>query len=46
MNTEKGTTLVLVTHNLELAQRTQRILRMRGGKLVEEYQVPNLKVQV
>src|SRR5687767_3974407 len=40
MNTEKGTTLVLVTHNLELAQRTQRILRMRGGKLVEEYQVP------
>ena len=46
MNTEKGTTLVLVTHNLELAQRTQRILRMRGGKLVEEYQVSSLKVQV
>jgi putative ABC transport system ATP-binding protein len=46
MNTEKGTTLVLVTHNLELAQRTQRILRMRGGKLIEEYQVPSLKVQV
>jgi len=46
MNTEKGTTLVLVTHNLELAQRTQRILRMRGGRLVEEYQVPSLKVQV
>jgi len=36
MNKEQGTTLVLVTHNLELAQRTQRILRMRGGKLVEE----------
>src|SRR6187402_1784063 len=36
MNKEKGTTLVLVTHNLELAQRTQRILRMRGGKLEEE----------
>src|SRR6187549_297419 len=34
MNKEQGTTLVLVTHNLELAQRTQRILRMRGGKLV------------
>ena len=46
MNTEKGTTLVLVTHNFELAQRTQRILRMRGGKLVEEYQVPSFKVQV
>ena len=36
MNREHGTTLVLVTHNLELAQRTQRILRMRGGKLEEE----------
>jgi putative ABC transport system ATP-binding protein len=36
MNKEQGTTLVLVTHNLELAQRTRRILRMRGGKLVEE----------
>jgi putative ABC transport system ATP-binding protein len=36
MNKEKGTTLVLVTHNLELAQRTQRILRMRGGKLVDD----------
>ena len=36
LNKEKGTTLVLVTHNLELAQRTQRILRMRGGKLIED----------
>jgi len=36
MNTEQHTTLVLVTHNLELAQRTQRILKMRGGKLAEE----------
>lgn len=36
MNKEKGTTLVLVTHNLELAQRTQRILRMRGGRLEED----------
>jgi putative ABC transport system ATP-binding protein len=36
MNKEQGTTLVLVTHNLELAQRTQRILRMKGGKLVQD----------
>ena len=40
MNKEKGTTLVLVTHNLELAQRTQRILKMRGGKLAEEIVKP------
>jgi putative ABC transport system ATP-binding protein len=36
MNKELKTTLVLVTHNLELAQRTQRILRMRGGRLASE----------
>ena len=40
MNKEKNTTLVLVTHNLELAQQTQRILKMRGGKLVEEMLSP------
>lgn len=40
MNKEVGTTLVLVTHNLELAQRTQRILKMRGGKLAEEIVQP------
>jgi len=42
MNKEEGTTLVLVTHNLELAQRTGRILRMKGGKLVEEVEVRSL----
>lgn len=36
MNREEQTTLVLVTHNLELAQKTQRILRMKGGKLIED----------
>ena len=40
MNKELGTTLVLVTHNIELAQRTQRILKMRGGKLEEEIVQP------
>lgn len=34
LNKEKGTTLVLVTHNLELAQKTERILSMRGGRIV------------
>jgi putative ABC transport system ATP-binding protein len=40
MNREQGTTLVLVTHNIELAHRTQRVLKMRGGKLVEEILSP------
>lgn len=39
MNKEQGTTLVLVTHNLELARRTQLILRMKGGKLVDQEKV-------
>jgi putative ABC transport system ATP-binding protein len=40
MNKEKGTTLVLVTHNIELAHRTQRVLKMRGGRLVDEIITP------
>ncbi len=36
MNREEKTTLVLVTHNLELAQKTERILQMKGGKLINE----------
>lgn len=36
MNKEQGTTLILVTHNLELAQQTNRILRMKGGKLLQD----------
>ena len=36
LNKEAGTTLVLVTHDLELAGKTQRILRIKGGKLVSD----------
>ncbi len=34
LNKEQGTTLVLVTHDLELAGKTQRILKLKGGKAV------------
>jgi putative ABC transport system ATP-binding protein len=34
LNRERGTTLVLVTHNLELARRCARIIRLRGGTVV------------
>jgi putative ABC transport system ATP-binding protein len=40
INKEKGTTLVMVTHNIELAYKTQRVLRMKGGRLVEEILTP------
>jgi len=36
LNRERGTTLVLVTHNPELAQRCQRTIRLRGGAVVED----------
>lgn len=34
LNREKGTTLVLVTHDAELAKRCGRTLRLRGGEIV------------
>ncbi|MFI3247012.1 MAG: ABC transporter ATP-binding protein [Ferrimonas sp.] len=36
LNQEQGTTLVLVTHDLALAQRCQRQLTMQAGQLHEE----------
>ncbi|MCG9970376.1 ABC transporter ATP-binding protein [Christiangramia crocea] len=39
LNKESGTTLVIVTHDLELAQKTQRILRLKGGRILETRKV-------
>ncbi len=36
LNRERGTTLVLVTHDLSLAERADRIVRLRGGTLAPE----------
>lgn len=33
LNKEAGTTLVMVSHDLELARKNQRILRLKGGKV-------------
>ncbi len=34
LNKDAGTTLVIITHDLELAQRTQQILRLKGGQVL------------
>ncbi|MBO3100059.1 ABC transporter ATP-binding protein [Gelidibacter pelagius] len=42
LNKENGTTLVIITHDLELANRTQQILRLKGGKIVTNQLTPVL----
>jgi putative ABC transport system ATP-binding protein len=36
LNAAAGTALVLVTHDLELAQRAGRVIRLRGGTIVSD----------
>ncbi len=42
LNKEAGTTLVLVTHDNDLAVKTQRIIRIKGGKVVSDEQPSRL----
>lgn len=35
LNAENGTTLVLVTHDLEIATRAERVIKLRGGRVEE-----------
>ncbi len=36
LNRALGTTLVLVTHDLELAQKTDRIIQLKGGQMIHD----------
>jgi putative ABC transport system ATP-binding protein len=36
LNKEAGTTLIMVTHNLDLAAKTQRIIGIKGGTIVSD----------
>ena len=42
LNKESGTTLVIISHDLELANRTQQILRLKGGKILTNQPTPVL----
>ncbi|MBO0323727.1 ABC transporter ATP-binding protein [Muricauda sp. CAU 1633] len=37
LNKEQGTALIIVTHDLELAQKTDKSIRLRSGKIEESY---------
>jgi putative ABC transport system ATP-binding protein len=41
LNAEMGTTLVIVTHDMELAERTQRIIQLKGGQVVVDRPTTN-----
>ncbi|HVG41619.1 MAG TPA: ATP-binding cassette domain-containing protein, partial [Chitinophagaceae bacterium] len=36
LNREAGTTLILVTHDLDLAKKTGRIIKLKGGHLISD----------
>ena len=42
LNKEAGTTLVIISHDLDLANRTQQILRLKGGKIMTNERTQSL----
>ena len=44
LNQDAGTTLLLVTHDMELAQRTQRIIRLKGGTVASDTTINALQL--
>ena len=36
LNREQGTTLLLVTHDAEVAERSERIIRLEAGRIMED----------
>ena len=41
LNKEAGTTLIMVTHDLELANKTGRIIKLKGGRVVSDERTNN-----
>ena len=46
LNSEAGTTLIIVTHNAELAESTQRIIRLKGGHIIADERTSNTTLAV
>ena len=43
LNKEKGTTLIIVTHDLELANKTERIIKLKGGRIIADQELSETK---
>lgn len=43
LHRDKGMTIVLITHNLELAQETERVLTISDGKIIDEERIAEYK---
>ncbi len=39
LNKEAGTTLIIVSHDMDLARRCDRMLRLKGGKILKEQEL-------
>jgi len=46
LNRQSGTTLIMATHNLELANQTDRIISLRGGKLIENRALESREIKI
>lgn len=46
LNREAGTTLIIVTHNSELAESTRRIIRLKGGHIIADERTSNTTLAV
>jgi len=46
LNRDEGITIVMVTHNQELARGTHRTVRMAGGKIAEEPRAPHFSARI
>jgi ABC-type lipoprotein export system ATPase subunit len=45
LNTGQGTTIIVVTHDRQVAQTTRRILSMQDGRIVDDHQVGDVATE-
>jgi len=46
LNQEAGTTLIMVTHDLELANKTNRIIKIKGGQVIYDSELTPLETSI